>query len=145
MRHSYGADAGDERMRLYMPISLGASLLLAVAFFVYSGSLFGTLAVFTAAVCTAAPLGLLTAVNLPLWRVSRRLLEQGAMLSGWDAVEEFGGVDALTVSASDLFPEDSVVLHGIKTFSGTRIDRAIVDAAAVAIAAAARWRMCSAG
>lgn len=135
LRHSYGADAGDERMRLYMPISLGASLLLAVAFFVYSGSLFGTLAVFTAAVCTAAPLGLLTAVNLPLWRVSRRLLEQGAMLSGWDAVEEFGGVDALTVSASDLFPEDSVVLHGIKTFSGTRIDRAIVDAAAVAIAA----------
>lgn len=135
LRHSYVEDAGDERMRLYMPCALAASLLLAVGFFFYKGSFFSAFTVFAAAVCVSAPVGMLTAVNFPLWRVSRRLLLQGAMLSGWDAVEEFGGVHALTVDALDLFPANSVLLHGIKTFSGTRIDRAIMDAASVAIMA----------
>lgn len=136
LRHSYGEDAGDERMRLYVPCSLAASLVLAVVFFfVRSADIFSAFEVFTAAVCVSAPLGLLTAVNFPLWRISRRLVDQGAMVSGWDAVEEFGGVHALAVDAMDLFPQDCVLLHGIKTFSGTRIDRAIMDAASVSITA----------
>lgn len=135
LRHSYVEDAGDERMRYYLPCSLIASLFLGVAFFIFSGSLLGAFTVLTAAVCVSAPMGMLTAVNFPLWRVSRKLVPQGAMVSGWDAVEEFGDTHALTVDAVDLFPENSVLLHGIKTFSGTRIDRAIMDAASVSIMA----------
>lgn len=135
LRHSYVEDAGDERMRYYVPCSLMASLLLGIAFYIFSGSFFAAFAVLTAAVCVAAPVGMLTAVNFPLWRVSRKLVPQGAMVSGWDAVEEFGDAHALTVDAVDLFPENSVLLHGIKTFSGTRIDRAIMDAASVSIMA----------
>lgn len=37
--------------------------------------------------------------------------------------------------AQDLFPSESVLLHGIKTFSGARIDEALLEAAAVSIAA----------
>ncbi|MGI6265209.1 MAG: hypothetical protein ACOYJY_07090, partial [Acutalibacteraceae bacterium] len=135
LRHSYTDDLADEQTRLYLPVSLGVALLLSIPMFILSGSVFTALSVFTAAVCIAAPMGLVTAIHLPLWRVSRRLVRQGAMVSGWDAVEEFGGVHAITVDALDLFPENSVLLHGIKTFSGTPIDRAIIDAASVAIQA----------
>lgn len=135
LRHSYTEDIGDMQMRVYVPCSIGVSLLLGVAAYFLFQSVFTALSVFTAAVCVSAPMGMLTAVNLPLWRASRRLIKQGAMLSGWDAVEEFGNADALTVDATQLFPENSVLLHGIKTFAGTRIDRAIMDAASVTIMA----------
>ena len=38
------------------------------------------------------------------------------------------------LSARSLFPQDTVVLHGIKTFGGARIDDAILSAASVACA-----------
>lgn len=41
----------------------------------------------------------------------------------------------MVLDALDLFPAESVLLHGIKTFSGARIDEAILDAAAVSSAA----------
>lgn len=135
LRHSYTEDVGDEQMRLYVPCSIGVSLVLGVIAYFCFGSVFTALSAFTAALCVSAPMGMLTAVNFPLWRVSNRLIKQGTMLSGWDAVEEFGGADALTVDAMQLFPENSVLLHGIKTFAGTPIDRAILDAASVAIMA----------
>ena len=50
-------------------------------------------------------------------------------------MEEFGDPHALVVDALELFPSESVLLHGIKTFSGTRIDEAILDAASVVIRA----------
>ncbi len=135
LRHSYTEDLGDSRMRLYMPCAICASLVVGVvAYFVFD-SLLTAFSAFTSAVCISCPVGMITAINFPLWRVSRRLIRQGAMLSGWDAVEEFGDTDALTVDALQLFPENSVLLHGIKTFAGTTIDRAIMDAASVAIMA----------
>lgn len=135
LRHSYTEDVGDEQMRIYLPCSMGVSLALGVAAYIVFGSFYTALSVFTAAICLSAPMAMLTSVNFPLWRISHRLVKQGAMVSGWDAVDEFGASDALTVDATQLFPENSVLLHGIKTFAGTPIDRAIMDAASVAVIA----------
>jgi hypothetical protein len=77
----------------------------------------------------------MTVANWPLLRAAKRALRHGAMITGWRAAEEFGHVDALAVDALDLFPSESVLLHGIKTFAGTRIDEAILDAASVSVEA----------
>ena len=53
------------------------------------------------------------------------------MVSGYRAIEELSDINAVVVSASDLFPKGSVMLHGIKTFGQRRIDEAILDAASV--------------
>ena len=74
-------------------------------------------------------------MNFPLLRACWRALCRGGMLAGWDAVDAYGDIHALSVDAADLFPSESMLLHGIKTFSGTRIDEAIMDAAAVSISA----------
>ena len=138
LQNSYDGDAADRAMRLYMPISLAASLAIAVVYGVFSqsaGAWLNALTVFASAVCLSAPLAAVSATNFPMLRAARRALRRGAMLVGWRAAEEFGGTHALAVDALDLFPSESVLLHGIKTFSGTRIDEAILDAAAVSIAA----------
>ncbi len=138
LQNSYDGDAGDRPLRVYVPISLAASLLLGVVYGVFSQSAtpwLNALTAFASAVCLSAPLAALSATNFPMLRAAKRALRRGAMLVGWRAAEEFGGAHALAVDALDLFPSESVLLHGIKTFSGTRIDEAILDAAAVSIAA----------
>ena len=138
LENSYDGDAGDQVMKLYVPISLAASAVLAVIYGLASRSgdvLMNSITVFASAVCLSSPLATLSSTNFPMLRAAGRALRRGAMLIGWKAAEEFGGSHALAVDALDLFPSESVLLHGIKTFSGTRIDEAILDAAAVSIAA----------
>ncbi|HJD24214.1 MAG TPA: hypothetical protein H9694_08755 [Firmicutes bacterium] len=138
LRNSYEGDAADQVMKLYVPVSLIASLVLGVVYGLFSRAAdawLNALTVFASAVCLSAPLAALSATNFPLLRAAGRVLRRGAMLIGWRAAEAFGGAHALAVDALDLFPSESVLLHGIKTFSGTRIDEAILDAAAVSIAA----------
>lgn len=48
-----------------------------------------------------------------------------------EAIEHYKDTNSILIDAYDIFPEGSVVLNGIKTFSGKRIDNAIVDAASV--------------
>ena len=138
LENSYDGDAGDRVMKLYVPISLAASAVLALIYGLASRSgdvLMNSITVFASAVCLSSPLAILSSTNFPMLRAAGRVLRRGAMLIGWKAAEEFGGSHALAVDALDLFPSESVLLHGIKTFSGTRIDEAILDAAAVSIAA----------
>ncbi len=57
----------------------------------------------------------------------------GAVIPGWGAVQELKNVNVVTVQDKDLFPEGTVILHGIKTFEKERIDLAILYAASVLI------------
>lgn len=134
LENSYAEDGSDRTMRLFTPLLLAGSLVLAVVFGFWRGDWWMALTVGCAAFCLSAPAAL-TAVNFPLLSAARKSLRRGGMISGWTAVEEYGETDAVVVDAADLFPSESVLLHGIKTFSGARIDQAILDAAAVSIAA----------
>lgn len=135
LENSYEANIGKKTMRVYTAFVLGMSLLIGVLYAVFSGSVMNSLTVFVSAICVATPAGALTAINYPLLRTAKRGLRHGAMIVGWQAAEQFGDVHALVADALEVFPSESVLLHGIKTFSGARIDDAILDAAAVSIAA----------
>lgn len=135
LEHSYAEDGCDRTLRLFVPSVMGISLAGAVVYGLVSGNWLNAATLFVAAVCLSSPIAAVTAGNFPLLRASKRVLRRGGMLSGWEAVRQYGDMHALTVDAQDLFPSESVRLHGIKTFSGTRIDEAIMDAAAVSIRA----------
>jgi hypothetical protein len=45
--------------------------------------------------------------------------------------ETFAEADSVLLDIDELFPNGSIVLHGIKTFAQGRIDEAILDAASV--------------
>lgn len=132
---SYDEDGTDRAMRVFMPCAFLGSLAAAVGYGLLSGNWWNAATLFTAALCLSAPAAAVTAVNFPLRRVCGKLLRRGAMMTGWRAVRVYGEARVLAVDAADLFPSESILLHGIKTFSGARIDEAIMDAAAVSIAA----------
>lgn len=79
----------------------------------------------------AAPVSL--CVQFALSQCCRYMLRRGGFMVGWRAVETFGSPDAVTVNVEDLYPDESMLLHGIKTFAGMHIDDAILDAASLAI------------
>lgn len=135
LEHSYSEDAADRAMRVFVPLAVLASAAVAAIFGLRSKVWWDALTMFAAALCLSCPAAAALSVNFPLLRACRRALCRGGMLAGWDAVDVYGDIHALSVDAADLFPSESMLLHGIKTFSGTRIDEAIMDAAAVSISA----------
>lgn len=134
LKHAYEDDRGDDWCRWLSPVlgllALALSLLLAAVGAVKGFWAWLELYAFLLCLTTASTaLG----VQLPLRQCCRHMLGKGGFLVGWKAVRDFGSPDALTIDVADLYPDESMLLHGIKTFGGMHIDDAILDAASLAI------------
>ena len=130
-------DPASGFLRWYLPIVAGVSFVVALLYLVLNGFTAGVSAfsLFCGMLVLSTPVPLLLTLYTSLSIVGRKAREQGTAIAGYRAVESFGNVHAVALDAMELFPENSVQLHGIKTFSGTRIDEAILDAASVSIRA----------
>ncbi|MBR3289780.1 MAG: hypothetical protein IKI63_03265 [Clostridia bacterium] len=135
LEHSYERPDSGKALHLYAAISGGASLLAALAYALVTREWWQAFYLLALGLCLTAPVTLALAPAEALFRAARRTLRHGGMIVGMDAVQTFGDLHALVVDAGELFPENAILLNGIKTFAGTRIDEAILDAAAVVIAA----------
>ena len=118
----------------YGRFALGAfflGLCCAGVYYAITSNLYGALTVFSAVEVLAC--GLLAPVICEMsLHGSKALFEEyGISVPDWESVADAADVNAAMMYATDLFPENAVTLHGIKTFQGTRIDTAIVDAASV--------------
>ena len=124
-------------MKWYLPVALGASLVFSLVYFILNGltSWLTVLSLLCTMVAVSTWMLLPFALQLAIGRASHASSKCGTALLGYQAVEEYGSVHALALDAMDIFPDQSVLLHGIKTFSGTRIDDAILDAASVSVRA----------
>lgn len=130
-----------KKMKLYIPFLWVASLIIAAFYgliFALNGSgdaWWNAIELFGIAFCVAVPASIPLSINGSLLRSSKASLKAGGLLTGRNAVDRFGKLNAVVVDAAELFPEDNILLHGIKTFEGFRIDQAILDAASLMIAA----------
>ncbi len=137
LESSCDGEVAVKPLKWYLPAVLSLSLVISLIFFFTTSlsSWFTAISIFCAMVAASAPgllfFGLQTSIN----RASTAVNKEGAGILGYQGVETFGTAHALALDAMDLFPEYSVLLHGIKTFSGTRIDDAILDAASVSVRA----------
>lgn len=130
--NSYSTDHAESASRVLAPVSLLAAILLAVlGFFFNDKDASAAISTFAAVLCICAPLTSTIAANLPLLRLSKKLIPAGAMVSGYSAVETFSRTEAIVLDACDLFRPENVVLHGIKAFDQGKIDTVILDAASV--------------
>lgn len=132
LSRSYAADDPSEHVsQLLAPVGFLASLVLCIAAAVISRDAGTALTAFTVSSCVCVPFAGLLSVNLPLSRLANISARCGGMAVGWDAVKRFGGANAMALDAQDLFPRGTVVLTGIQTFAGHRIDDAILGATAL--------------
>ncbi len=127
----------EKQMKWYLPVVLGISLLVSLLFFALNGisSWMVTLTLFCVLVAVASPSLFLFTLQVSFASAAKTAKSEGSALVGYHAIEQFGKVHAIALDAMDIFPEQCVLLHGIKTFSGTRIDDAILDAASVSVRA----------
>ena len=133
LTHAYADDALDRQMRRIVPMGLALAFLPALAYAVWQGDWWLSFSAFTVTTCLLFPCAPLLSGAALLGRASRRALKEGAMVGGSEASEVFGDVDAAAVEAEELFLPEQLLLHGIRTFKGARIDEVIMDAAAVSI------------
>jgi hypothetical protein len=131
LRLSYETDPSDQSSQTLAPIGFVCSLILCIVTLVLSKNMFYALSAFAAATCISVPMVNMLSVNLLLNRLAKIASRCGAMIVGYPAVEQFSNTNAVMVDAKELFPKGTVILNGIKTFGGQRIDDAIVDATAL--------------
>ncbi len=132
---SYARRAETPLLKMYIPAVALVAALIAVVYGFAAKQPWQAVYLFALNLCIALPVALPFSFAATFWKASRYALNNGAMVLGRDEADTFGNLNAVCVDAADLFSEDAVLLAGIKTFAGTRIDEAILDAAAVVIAA----------
>jgi len=100
-----------------------------------SGALFQAFTTGLCVLCLSLPLFSLAGTRWLIGGAARRSRNAGGLLAGWKSAAVYGDVSGAVLDAADFYPKEAMMLHGIKTFSGSRIDSVILDAAAVAIGA----------
>jgi len=138
LRHAYEEDFCEQMFRRLTPFIIIPALLAAVVGGLTGAAeagIWSAVYCFVAVLVVGIPASRMFCLNLPLSRVTERLLRRGAMLNGWACVDEFGRTDTLAVSSDVLFPNGSVRLLSLKAFGEEPLARSVQYAASVVLAA----------
>ncbi len=131
VEQSLSERASERRARKNSYILLGAALLSGVLFLLAGAGWNKATAAMAAVLCMGAPLSSTLIAGIASLRLQRAAAAVGAVVPGWQAIEQLGGIDTLQIDADDLFTADSAQLEDIRIFKGGRIDRAILYAASI--------------
>ena len=129
---SYNPDPSESASQLLAPIGLVSSLVVCIACLLITRNVPTAISTLAAASCACVAVSNMLSVNLPISRLCKTARRAGAMVVGYEAVEQLGNVNAVLVDAEEIFPRGTVVLGGIKTF-GNRAgaENAIMAASAL--------------
>lgn len=129
--NTFAPDKSDSVCSKICFIALPLSLIICASMFILTKDLFASITALNAImVCSTTFIGGLIAA-FPIKDTSKITEKFGDMSPCIEAINQFENVNTVLIDAYDLFPNGTIKLQGIKTFSGKRIDNAIVDAASV--------------
>ncbi len=126
----YPSDDVNKRL---VPIGFGASVLVGAITLLITKDYLSAVTAFTAAICVSVPYFSYLVDSLIISKASRKLLEKGGMLAGWDAFNECNGANAIAVDSADIFDENGGNVFGIHPFYDIQIDEAILYTASLLI------------
>lgn len=130
-----GPDSSDSAGRVFGIVGAAGGAAAGIFAFLFTQHKNLALTVAIAVLLMLAPLTNFFATAHPLRRGARLLNRVSALASGERCTHEAAEVNAAVIDANDLFPPDCVILSGIKTTKGMRIDEAILDAASILVQA----------
>lgn len=128
---SYEPDPSERMAGKLAPFGALLSLLAGGGSYLLTRDAHAALATLAVCACVSVPVCCVPAVNLPIRRLCKLAQKKGAMLVGYPGVRQFADTNVVELDVRQLYPKGNVTMHGIKTFSGQRIDEAILEAAAV--------------
>ena len=131
MRLSYVVDPSERTTQTLTPFLLLAGAVIGlIAGIAQKNALTGFSAA-AAALSVSMPVINMLAINLPLYQATKGLLKEGVLLTSSASLEEYSEVNSVMLDATELFPEGSVVLHGVKKFCEQTVEEVMADAAAL--------------
>lgn len=131
-KYTYSADLADRFCRPAAPISIALSAALAILLtFLKAESLAYGLMVFSmfASACGCAAITFVA--NLPMYKAVRRMVRNGALMLGYQSVDDFYDTNSMMFDAASMFPDGSVKLAGVKMFSNIRPEETLLAAASL--------------
>lgn len=131
LKLSYAIDPSEKSSHTLAPVLMIASVAVGLAVGIIQGGVAEGLAAATAALCASIPTVNMLCINLPLYRMSKRLLKEGVLLTSSASVQEYNDVNSVMLDATELFPEGSVLLHGVKKFCDQSVERVMNEVSAV--------------
>ena len=131
LKLSYAPDPSEELAARLAPITSIAAVIIALLYGLIKGSFADAINTFAMITALSVPVMALCAVNLPMKRMCKTLLNFGAMLSGYPSVKQFRDSTAIMIDATELFPVESIELEGIKTYDDYNIDESLLCGIAV--------------
>ncbi len=120
-----------------IPISLIFACICSVVRFVgtifslSNMSIIDTLACFDVVLLLCLPFSLPFTVNFVVSSLCLQALKLRAMIVGENAIKKVAKTKSIVLNDGDLYPPNNIVLRGIKTFNGQRVDEAILAAASI--------------
>ncbi len=131
-KYTYSSDLADRFCRIAAPLAtifaIGVSVVMTSLRAEGVGYCLELLSMFTAASSCAA---ITFVVNLPLLKATRQMVRNGALLLGYQSVDDFYDTNSLMVDAASLFPEGTVKLSGVKMFTNTKMEEVLLNAASL--------------
>jgi len=132
-RYTYSADVADRFCRLAAPLVIVLSFATSAALtalraesFIYGLMLFVMFT--TVSSCSAITF----TANLPLFRATRKMTRDKALMLGYQSVEDFYDTNSILTDASALFPPNSIKIAGIRMFTSSKMEEPIRCAASLA-------------
>ena len=126
----YPSDDVNKRL---VPISFAASVLVGAITLLITKDTLSAITAFTGAVCVSVPYFSYLVDALIISKTSKKLLEKGGMLAGWDAFNECNSANAIAFDSADIFDENGGNVFGIHPFYDIQIDEAILYTASLLI------------
>jgi len=138
LRYTYSSDMTDRFCRKVSPLSLIFSLLVALFITFCRRDSYNAaeeaafcFSIFSMLICASSCIAIPFVVNIPLENTAESAFRNKGIMLGYQSVDDFYDTNSILVDAADLFPEGRVKLEGIKVFSNTKIDEALLEAASL--------------
>ncbi len=106
-------------------------LALAAAYLSGTGAVFRCLAALSSA---AAALSATLVFARPFFLTAKKLSLSGAALAGWKGAEDMAKAVGLVIRDLDIYPENSVILNGMKVLSGAHVEKVVAYTGSVILA-----------
>ncbi|MDE5772640.1 MAG: hypothetical protein K2I06_13640 [Ruminococcus sp.] len=138
LKYTYSSDITDKYCKKLTPICMIISAFISVvltffckeAFLSLEALAFG-LSIFSMLMCATSCVAMPFVANVPLERISNRTIIKKGVMLGYQSVDDFYDTNSILVNTDSLFPEHSIQLGGVKVFSNTKVNEALLEAASL--------------
>lgn len=138
LRYTYSSDMTDQYCRKATPLCLIASVIITLFLTIFCKGTLASLesaafgfSIFSMLICATSCIAMPFVVNIPLENVSNSAIKNKGIMLGYQSVDDFYDTNSILIDAESLFPEGTVRLDGIRIFSNTKLDEALLEAASL--------------